>query len=82
MSLDTSQDLMTINERKEYAESIYDDLRTLIMVKHFQREIEPPQIMDKTYCVQCGGFFKGKPEVHAVWHMLGGATSTPPPEFS
>ena len=58
--MDTSQDLMTTSDRKEYAESIYDDLRTLIMVKHFQREIEPPQIMDKTYCVMCGGFFKGK----------------------
>ncbi len=66
MSLDTSQDLMTTSDRKEYAESIYDDLRTMLMVYHFQREIAPPEIMDSTYCVKCGGFFKGKPEVHAV----------------
>ena len=82
MLLDTSQDLMTINERKEYAESIYDDLRTLIMVRHFQREIAGPEIMDKTFCVTCGGYFKGKPIAHAAWHMLNGPTSTPPPEFS
>ena len=73
---------MNEEERKEYGESIYDDLRTLIMVRHFQREIEGPEIMDRTYCVTCGSFFKGTPVAHAAWHMLSGPTSTPPPEFS
>ena len=73
---------MNEEERKEYSESIYDELRTLIMVHHFQREIEGPEIMDKTYCVTCGAFFKGTPVAHAAWHMLSWPTSTPPPEFS
>lgn len=78
----SSQEMMTIEERKEYGESLVDELRTLIMVRHFQREIEGPEIMDKTYCVTCGGFFKGPPVVHATWHMLSGPTSTPPPDFA
>jgi len=80
--LEDSLETMTDEERKEYAESLYDDLRFLIELRHFQREIEPPEIMDSTYCATCGGYFKGPPVAHAAWHMLSGPTSTPPPEFS
>ncbi len=73
---------MNDEERKEYADSIYDELRTLIMVRHFQREIAPPEIMNKTFCITCDKFFQGSPAVHATWHMLSGPTATPPPEFS
>ena len=75
-------DQMTNEERKEYADSLYDELRTLIMVKHFQRELEAPEIMDKTFCVTCREYFEGSPIVHATWHLFSGSTSTPPPDFA
>lgn len=65
-------DLMSINQRKEYADSIYDDLRMLIMLKRFDREL------NRIWCVACSAYFAETPQAHIEKHF----TATPPPEFS
>ena len=68
--------MMTIEERKEYGDSIIDDLRMLIMLKRFDMEINPKQI----WCVNCRDYVNEDINKHLARHVFG--TSTPPPEFS
>jgi hypothetical protein len=73
---------MTTEERKEYAESIYDDLRMLVMLRRYEEENHMKQ--GDTWCVSCGEYFSGDPRKHLVKHIYDDlrGTSTPPPEFT
>ena len=75
--------LMNEDERQEYGDSIYDDLRMLIMLRRYEQENHTDQ--GDIWCMSCQEYFNGDPRKHLVQHLyddLSGTTSTPPPEFT
>ena len=74
-----SNKLMLPEERVRYGDSIYDDLRMLCMLRHMQRE------ESNRWCTSCDAYFSEPLMKHIARHIaqdMGGATFTPPPEFS
>ena len=74
-----SDKLMLPEERAQYGDSIYDDLRMLCMLRREQRD------EGGHWCISCGAHFSESLIKHLARHIaqdIDKSTFTPPPEFS